>query len=162
VRHIDRAIKLLGGDADAARRSRGVAAVEFGLLAPLLLILLTGIVEIGMAGYQAMQVQAAVEAGVLYAAKNGASDLAGVTQAVLNATGTAGVTASPAPLAFCGCPTTSGVVSQNSDCTTPCSDGKAPSQYVKVSAAVPHQTIMPFLTLPIPASMTAQSTVRVK
>jgi len=142
--------------------SKGAAAIELALISPILVILFAGIVEIGMASYQAMQVQAAVEAGALYAAKNGASDLAGITQAVVNATGTSGITASPAPLAFCGCPASSGVVSQSSDCTTRCPDGTLPGQYVRVSAALPHQTIMPFLALPLPATLTAQSTVRVQ
>ncbi len=152
------------GGRSTSRRwtEKGTAAVEFALISPLLLILLTGIVEIGMAGYQAMQAQAAVEAGALYAAQNGAGDLAAIGQAVVNATGTSGLTATPAPVAFCGCPTASGVVSQNADCTTPCAGGTAPGHYVRVSAAVPHQTIMPFLTLPLPASLTAQSTVRVQ
>ena len=153
---------FVGRSASWRWTEKGTAAVEFALISPLLLILLTGIVEIGMAGYQAMQVQAAVEAGALYAANNGASNLAAIGQAVVNATGTSGLTATPAPVAFCGCPGASGVVSQNADCTTPCTDGKAPGQYVRVSAAVPHQTIMPFLTLPLPASLTAQSTIRVQ
>jgi Flp pilus assembly protein TadG len=140
---------------------KGTAAVEFALLAPILMTLLAGVVEIGMAAYQAMQVQAAVEAGALYAAKYGASNLSGITQAVLNATGTAGITASPAPLVFCGCPSATGVVSQNSNCTTVCSDGTAPGEYVKVSAVIAHQTLMPFLNLPIPTTITASSTVRV-
>ena len=141
---------------------RGNAAIEFALLGPLLLILLTGVVEIGMAGYQAMQVQAAVEAGALYAAQNGAGNLPAISQAVVNATGTTGITASPAPVVFCGCPTTAGVVSQNSNCATACSSGAAPGQYVQVNAALAHQTIMPFLTLPLPATLTASSTIRIQ
>jgi len=141
---------------------KGGAAIEFALVSPLLLTLLAGIVEIGMAGYQAMQVQSAVEAGALYAAQNGASDLAGVAQAVVNATGTAGITAVPAPTSFCGCPKAAGVLSQGSDCTTVCSDGKAPGQYVLVNASLPHQTLVPFLSLPLPATLTASTTIRVQ
>lgn len=145
-----------------ARDPRGTAAIEFALLSPLLLILLTGVIEIGMAGYQAMQVQASVEAGALYAAKNGASDLSAISQAIVGATGTAGITASPAPVSYCGCPNATGVVSQNADCTTACPDGTAPGQYVRVSAAIAHQTLMPFLSLGLPATFTARSIVRVQ
>jgi Flp pilus assembly protein TadG len=140
---------------------RGTAAVEFGLLTPMLMALLAGVFEIGTAAYQSMQVQAAAEAGALYAAKYGVANLAAISQAVLNATGTTGVTASPAPLVFCGCPSTTGVVSQGSNCTTACSDGTAPGQYVQVSAAIAHQTLMPFLNLPLPATITSHAVVRI-
>jgi len=143
-----------------ARRS-GVAAIEFALISPLLLILLTGTVEVGMAAYQAMQVQSAVEAGALYAAKYGPTDLTGAANAVVNATGTAGITATPAPTTFCGC-TNSGIIVAQATCATKCSDGTVSGQYVRVNAAVAHQTIMPFLNLPLPANLTATSTVRVK
>ena len=148
---------------DGTPRGRsGAAAIEFALVTPLLAILLGGVVEIGMSAYQAMQTQAAVEAGVLYAIEHGASNIAAIGQAVVNATGTAGITAIPVPLAFCGCPSSTGVVSQNSDCTTACADHTAPGQYVKVSAALAHQTIMSFLNLPLPATLTASSTVRIQ
>jgi Flp pilus assembly protein TadG len=141
---------------------QGNAAIEFALLSPLLLTMVTAIVEIGMAGYQEMQVQASVEAGALYAAQNGSSNLAAIGLAVVNATGTTGITATPTPVAFCGCPTTAGVVSQNSNCETACPNGTAPGQYVTVNAAVTHQRIMPFLTLPLPTTLTASSTIRVQ
>jgi Flp pilus assembly protein TadG len=146
-------------------RNSGTAAVEFALLCPFMLILLTGVAEIGIAGYQAMQVQAAVEAGALYAANNGATTFSAtnVVAAVTNATGTAGLTATPAPTAFCGCPTATGIVSQTTNCTSVCAgSGLSPGHYVTVNAAIPHQTLMPFLNLPIPATLTATSTIRVQ
>ncbi len=148
--------------AGLAGRRGGNAAIEFALIAPMLLILLSAVVEIGLAANQAMQVEAAVEAGILYTAKNGPNDLAAIATAVVSATSTAGITASPAPVAFCGCPALSGVVSQNADCTTACPDTTAPGRYVRVSAAVAHQSIMSFLNLPIPATLTASSIVRVQ
>jgi Flp pilus assembly protein TadG len=155
------------------RHQSGASAIEFGLLAPLLLIMLTGVVEVGIASYQAMQVQAAVEAGILYAIQNvptsitpiSAAFSSAIITAVQNATGTPGITATPVPLAFCGCPSTTagtGVVSQVNDCTTKCPDTTLPGQYVTVSAALSHQTIMPYLNLHLPATLTASSTVRLQ
>ena len=144
------------------RRQSGAAAIEFALVTPLLAIMLGGVVEIGMAAYQAMQVQSATEAGILYATEHGASSITAIGQAVVNATGTSGITASPIPLAFCGCPSAAGIVSQNSNCTTVCSDGTPPGHYVTVSAALTHQTIMSFLNLPLPATLIASSTVRIQ
>ena len=154
----------------ASRWCDGVAAVEFALVAPLLLILLTGIGEIGIASHQKMQVQAAVEAGALYAVKHGAADGAALTaigNAVVkvNGAGTAGITADPAPTSFYGCPKTSGdpgIVSQNSDSTTVCAgDHKLPGQYVKVNAKISHTTLLPYLHLSL-TTLTASATVRVK
>jgi Flp pilus assembly protein TadG len=143
--------------------SCGTAAVELALLSPVLVILLTGTIEIGMAMFQSMQVQAAAEAGALYASNHGASNITAIRAAVTNATGTAGITASPTPLLFCGCPAAGGIAAQG-DCTTVCADTKAPGHYVTVSAAITRTILLtlPYLTLPMPATLTAQSTVRLQ
>jgi Flp pilus assembly protein TadG len=135
----------------------GSAAIEFGLCAPLFIALLMAVIELGLAMYQAMQVYNSVEAGMVYAAKNG-WDAAGISAAVINATGTPGIAASPEPAQFCGCPGAGGVTSVV--CTAQCSDGSAPGQYVRVSAAVPRQSILPYPALALPETLTAQSIVR--
>ena len=48
------------------RDRRGTAALEFGLAVPLLLTLIVGLTETGMAAFEAMQVKNAAEAGVVY------------------------------------------------------------------------------------------------
>lgn len=135
----------------------GSAAIEFGLSVPLLLIILMGVVELGYAMYEAMQVYDSVEAGALYAAKNG-YDQNGIAAAVANATGTQGITATPAPAQFCGCPNTAGIV--ETACSATCNDGNSPGQYVRISAALAHQTILPYPGLPLPTTLTAQSVLR--
>ena len=135
----------------------GSAALEFGLAAPLLLMILMGVVELGYAMYQAMQVTNAVEAGALYAAKNG-FDVNGIGAAVANATGTQGITATPAPTQFCGCPNTSGIV--ETDCNATCSDGKPPGTYVRIEATLTRQSILPYPALNLPDTLTAKSVVR--
>jgi Flp pilus assembly protein TadG len=143
------------------RRCDGVAAVEFALIAPLLLVLLTGVGEVGIAAHQRLQVEAAAEVGALYAARHGDGDLTAIGTAVVNGTGTSGITATPVPAKFCGCPTASDVVSQGTNCTTVCPDTKPPGHYVTVSAAITHQTLLPYLNLAI-GTLTASSTIRVK
>jgi Flp pilus assembly protein TadG len=135
----------------------GSAALEFGLAVPFLLAILMGVVELGYAMYEAMQVYNAVEAGALYAAKNG-YDATGIAAAVSNATGTPGITATPAPVQFCGCPNAGGIL--ETACNATCNDGKQPGQYVRISAALAHQTILPYPSLPLPTTLTAQSIVR--
>jgi len=140
-------------------RSSGSAAIEFGLAIPLLLTMLMGLVEVGYAMYEAMQVYNSVEAGMLYAAENG-FDSAGISAAVVNATGTQGITATPAPVQFCGCPSASGVA--ETACNSTCTGNTVPGQYVRVSAALPHSTILPYPGLSLPTTLTAQSIVRLK
>jgi len=141
------------------RAMRGTAALEFGLFAPLLMIMLVYIVELGESVFEAMQVQNAAEAGAVYAAKHGWNS-AGISAAVVNSSGLAGVTASPAPYEFCGCPAASGITTVS--CTSTCTGGVTPSLYVKVSAAIPHPVILSDLGLPIPATLTATATVRLQ
>jgi hypothetical protein len=54
------------------------------------------------------------------------------------------------------------VVSQTTDCTTVCTGNIAPGHYITISAAVPHSTLLPYLNLPLPASLTASTTVRIQ
>jgi Flp pilus assembly protein TadG len=138
---------------------RGTAAVEFALAMPMFLILLLGLVEVGFGTYQAMQVQDAAEAGALYVSKNGWNP-SGIAAAVVNATGATGLTATPAAVEFCGCPTSTGI--SPVVCTSTCTGGVTPGTYVKVSAALPHQTILAYPGLPLPATLTGQSTIRLQ
>ena len=137
--------------------NNGSAAIEFGIAAPILMILFVGVVEVGFAAYQAIQVQAAIEAGTLYAAKNG-GDSAGISTAVLNATGFVGVTATPSPVQFCGCPGTTGVAAVS--CSATCADTNPAGQYVSISAALTRNSLIPNSGLPLPTTFTARSIIR--
>lgn len=136
---------------------RGTAAMEFALALPVLLVLIVGTAEIGFAVYEAMQVYNSVEAGALYAAKNG-YDVTGISNAVVNATSTTGITAAPAPTQFCGCPSAGGVVTAT--CGATCTGGGTAGTYVRISAAYTHQTILSYPTFGLPTTLTAQSIVR--
>ena len=141
------------------RDRRGTAALEFGLAVPLLLTLIVGLTETGMAAFEAMQVKNAAEAGVVYASQH-PTDIAGIQSAVVNATGTTGITATPAPTSFCGCPGTNGITVGN--CVALCASGSAQGQYVKVNASLTHVKILTFTGLPNPLVLTGVSTLRVQ
>jgi len=134
----------------------GTAAVEFGLFLPLFVILLVGLVEIGFAMFGSMQVYSAVEAGALYAAKNG-WNAAGISSAVANSTNVSGVAASPAPSQFCGCPALAGVTVTT--CGTTCAGGGAVGQYIRINATLTRTTILTS-AFGLPATLTAQSIIR--
>lgn len=138
----------------------GSAAIEFGLATPFLLVLLMGVVELGFAIYEAMQVYSAAEAGALYAVQNG-WDSSGIAAAVTNATSTTGLTATPAPSEFWGCPSESGIAAVASS-SIQCAGGNSPGLYVQVSASIDHSTILPYPGLSLPTTFTAKSIVRLE
>lgn len=135
----------------------GTAAVEFAIAAPVLLILVFGAAEIGYSGYQAMQVQDAVEAGALYVSKHGWNS-SGITTAVSNATDVTGLAVTPAPAQFCGCPGPTGVTAAG--CSSTCSGGNSPGHYVQINATLTRKSLIPNSGLPLPTTFTAQSIVR--
>ncbi len=139
------------------RNQSGAAAVEFALGAPLLALMLVGIVEIGFATRRQMQVEDAAAAGALYASANG-WDQAGIATAVTSAKSNAAISASPAPSQFCGCPTAAGITTDV--CGHTCADGAASRSYVLVSAQV---TRISFLSsaLALPVTLTATATTRI-
>ena len=133
----------------------GTAAIEFALMTPFLLILIGGVTEIGFAAYEAMQANAAVEAGILYAAANTAAN--GWNSALISSAETVAgplppafhkLTATPAPSEFCGCPNAAGSVSNLGapPCTpysTACAGSTPAGTYVRVNASLTHFVLFP-------------------
>jgi hypothetical protein len=141
------------------RRARaGLAALEFGLAVPLLVLILTAIAEIGFSMYQAMQVAYAADAGLAYAAKNG-WDPVGIQDAAVHSTNLAGITAWTKQ--FCGCPSASGISSTG--CTATCvrADGRsACGQYIRVNVELTRVSLIGVTGFGLPASFSAQSILR--
>jgi Flp pilus assembly protein TadG len=68
-----------------ARDRRGASAVEFALIAPMLLLLLAGVIDFSQYILQTMQVRAAAQAGADYAQRNG-FNVTAIQNAVASAT----------------------------------------------------------------------------
>jgi Flp pilus assembly protein TadG len=82
----------------------GNAAVEFGLIAPVLLGLLVPVADYGVYIYDDMQLHLAAQAGMEYAAHFG-YDPTGITNATINAATPLDLTANDVTVTqFCGCP----------------------------------------------------------
>ena len=140
----------------AGRRAlAGTAALEFGLALPLLAILLTGIVEVGFAMYQAMQVTYAAEAGLGYAAKNGYSASA-IASAATGATGLSGMSATATQ--FCACPTTSGLTTAT--CSSTCTSGNTAGTYISVSVSLSRVSLIGAASFGLPSTLSAQAILR--
>lgn len=156
------------------RKESGTAAIEFAMLAPVLALVVVGMVDLSYLMYQAMQLNSAVEAGTFYVLQNGWNSSTGATPIVSAVQQTGTVTGTPTASCFYGCPDASaGIVSQTGVCgsgssTTTCSNGYAPGQYVKINAQLSTTTLVAtgifgFFggSLALPNPLTATATIRV-
>lgn len=140
-------------------RTEGVAAIEFAIIIPLLLVMFFGIIDLGLGIYTDMQVTSASQAGAQYALNRG-FDKNGISGAVTSATSLGGIAASPGPSQFCGCPSSAAVVATT--CSTVCSNGSPAGTYVSVSAAATYTTLLPYPGIPNSFSFASTSTARLQ
>jgi Flp pilus assembly protein TadG len=152
-------IALLGVLMRLGRRIDGAAAVEFAVALPLLAGVLLPMFDIGMAAYQQMQVIDAAQAGADYALSHGWNTSA-IQTAVTNATNLTGLSASPAPSQFCGCP--SGTALTSATCGSTCANGQAVGTYVTVSAQRTFTPLVPYSGFGSSAVLKGTSTVRIQ
>lgn len=142
----------------AADDCRGAAAVEFGIIVPLLTLMTISVTDIGLAVYRKMQVENAAQAGAQYAMVNG-FDSASIVSAVTSATNSTAITASPAPAKFCGCASGSSISTVT--CGATCTGGATAGIYVKVSAQANYYTILDYQIVST-YTLSAQSTARLQ
>jgi Flp pilus assembly protein TadG len=111
-----------------AHDERGVSAIEFALTAPVLVISLLGVVDIGNVVYRRHDMESALRSGAQYF-MNGGEDLTKATQVVDESWTTKpnGVTVTAET--FCMC---AGVVHA---CTSVCDDGSYPASYHRINAS---------------------------
>lgn len=145
--------------ARAVGNTSGAAAIEFGVVVPLLALMVTAVVDIGFHVYYKMQVEDAAQVGAEWAIRNG-FDATAISNAVLSATNASRISASPAPTTFCGCATGSSISSAN--CGTTCPGGAQAATYVTVSAQMTYSTTLSYPTLPTSYNLTAQATARLQ
>jgi Flp pilus assembly protein TadG len=145
----------------------GLAMVEFGLGAALLLGALSPLVDLGLAYSQQIKLQNAAEAGAQYASLNPWSNAAAsnIQSAVNNATAQS-LTWTTTPNEFCGCPNSAGTQITNTG-SPPCSGtpsgcSEPAGYYVTFTVAYSYTPVMPFSILSNPTTLTAQPVVRVQ
>jgi Flp pilus assembly protein TadG len=150
----------LGGFVQQAiRDTKGVAAIEFAIMIPLLSLMVVSVTDIGLAVYRKMQVENAAQAGAQYAIARG-FDTNGVSQAVTSATNSTAITASPSPVTFCGCPTNSGISTVS--CGSNCFGGGLAGTYATVTAQATYYTLINYQLVAETYTYTAQSTARLQ
>jgi Flp pilus assembly protein TadG len=148
--------RLLGAMRRGAVSKDGNAAVEFAIIAPVLLGLLVPIADFGLYIYDQMQLNLAAQAGMEYAARNGWVP-AGIKQAAINASPSLNLTtANVSASEFCGCPSGTTIAVQN--CNDPVTNQQAhcnndPAQplvgtYVNVTATYQFNTLFHYPAIP--------------
>jgi Flp pilus assembly protein TadG len=141
-----------------ARDERGLAAVEFALVAPVLILLLAGVVDGTRLISQTMQVKAAAQAGVDVARSKG-WDAAKIGETV-NAAVTPSITASPAPALTLACVSDGNIVPS---LAASCGQGLgAPGRFVTVSAHQDFKPLMPWPGVTPLVNVDSKATVRIQ
>jgi Flp pilus assembly protein TadG len=147
-----------------ARDRRGVAAVEFALVCTLLLILLGGITDYGLALLDKSRLANAVAQGVQYAFLNPTSSSSQIQTVVQNSSVLTGVAATVAgPVCKCITGTTTPALTSATTCSTACADGTQPGTYFVISANYTYNAILPgFSRLTGAITISESASVRVQ
>jgi Flp pilus assembly protein TadG len=136
----------------------GVAAVEFAIVLPMLVLLAVCTMDIGGGFYRRMQVVSAAQAGTTYASIYG-FNATSIAAAVSSATKGA-VATTPAPRQFCGCPSISGVTEVA--CPSNCPTGVVAGTYVTSSAQAQYTPIFSYPSFPRVMTFQSTATVRIR
>lgn len=145
--------------ASFGRALDGASAIEFAILAPMLVAIMVPLIDLGLGFYQKMQVEDAAQAGAQYAMAHGWNSAA-IQNAVMGATSISGLTASPDPVQSCGCPT--GTSISPAVCGAKCDDGRIAGTFVTVSAQAVYNTLIPYPGIGNSITLAAQSTARIR
>ena len=131
-------------------REGGTAALEFALVAPLLLLLIGGVATYGWAMWTAGVLSNAVSQGAYYAfLKGNTVSVSTLESYVQNASGLPGVTANAAtPVWECVTGTNPTTLAQATSSTTACSDGTMPGLYTSITATYTAVSFMPVFAAP--------------
>jgi Flp pilus assembly protein TadG len=139
--------------------TRGSAAVEFGIITPVLVLMAVCSIDFGIGFYRYLQVESAAGAGARYAAIHG-FDATTMANAITAATSNLAISASPAPTQFCGCPSSTGITV--AACGSTCTGGLPVGTYVTASAQSTYNPIINYRLLPKSFTLGATATVRIQ
>lgn len=139
------------------RCRRAVAAAEFAVIAPVMVLLLAGLVDLAGAMQQTIRLENAARAGAQYA-MSFPDDTAGIMAATTSALGGADGTVSIVP-AYCACPggSTTAVACEG----TPC-DGAPSAVYVEISVIRSYAAIIGIGGFVLPSTLSGTAVARVR
>lgn len=134
----------------------GSAAVEFAVLAPILIVLVAGLVDLGQSLYTSMLLRTAARAGAAYAMTNPA-DTEGARQVVFHSAGMDSSALEVTANQYCECPDGSSV-----SCSGTCTDGGTISTFVEIKASQRVATVSSYAGLLAPVVLSGKAVFRVR
>jgi Flp pilus assembly protein TadG len=139
----------------------GAAAVEFALLAPALILVVIGSVDVGALAYQKAEVSAAANAGALYAIHKGGGSPSSIQTAASSATPlTLSATPTVSTLYYCS---NGGALSAAASAGASCGAGKPTAgTYIQVTTQATYAPPVSWTNLPMPTALSATTLVRIK
>ena len=145
----------------------GASAVELGVAAPILLGLLSPVLDLGFAYSQQLRLQHAAEAGAQYASLNPwSSSSSGNIQSAVNNAAMLNLTWTQTPREFCGCPNSTNTQVTNvgsPPCSgTPSGCSEPAGYYMSFTVTSNYTPVMPYSILSNPTTLSAQPVVRVQ
>jgi Flp pilus assembly protein TadG len=112
----------------------GNFAIEFALALPILLLLLVGLLDLGRLSIEKSALLQGAREGAQYGIQ-APTDTANIQTTATNASGVSGATATTST--FCEC-----VSGTQVSCTSTCSGGGTPKQYVVVNTTAPFRSVL--------------------
>ncbi|MEQ8665982.1 MAG: TadE/TadG family type IV pilus assembly protein [Rhodospirillales bacterium] len=134
-----------------AARDDGAAAVEFAILAPVMIVAFSGIVGYGMALLDEMDLVSATRSGAQLALID-SSDTSAIQNAVVAATGLGITTSDVTTTEFCECADGSTVT-----CGLTCSDGSDNRYFMTITATFDHTIFLIGNTVTLTGSTTVRT-----
>lgn len=143
--------------------ARGAAMLELALLAPVLLVMLVGMIDGSLWVLARMTVERSARAGAEYAVENGYNSSA-ITTAITGSAAShskmmSAVSATPAPNQWCGCATGTNITAAT--CGSTCASGLDAGTYVTSSARSTYTFIMHWPGSSGSQTVSAQTSVRI-
>ncbi len=141
---------------------RGVAAIEFAIIGPMLLIALGGVTDLGLSIRAQSRLSAGVASGAQYAFKVGAAVTAASVKSMVQASaGLSGVTATiTGPSLYCVSGSPAALVAGVAG--TACADGTQPGTYVKIVGTYTYTQLIPGYSAFLNPTLTQSVTVRLQ
>jgi Flp pilus assembly protein TadG len=138
----------------------GAAGVEFALMAPALIVLLIGAVDVGDLAYQKAQVSAAANAGALYAIHNGGGSTSNIATAASSATPIT-LSATPTVSTLYYCVGGDGTLTAAASAGASCGAGKpVAGTYIQVTTQATYKPLVSWGNWSSPTTLSAQTIVR--
>jgi Flp pilus assembly protein TadG len=158
------------------RDCNGLAAIELAIIAPVVILCILCVTDLGRFALDKTWVTYAANAGAEYAAAHaddeqysppypmGSAFSAAISTRASSATGATNISVSPAPSSYYGCATSTGVTAstQGATCSSTTSTGGSPGIYVSVTATMPFTALFSAAGIAYPSTITSTAVVRVE